>query len=53
VVELQHSAISPDVIEAREQFYGERMAWIFDVAGAFTAGRLTATHRRTKATLRT
>jgi competence protein CoiA len=53
VVELQHSAISPDVIEAREQFYGERMAWIFDVAGAFTAGRLTSTHRRTKATPRT
>jgi competence protein CoiA len=53
VVELQHSAISSDVIEAREQFYGERMAWIFDVAGAFTAGRLTSTHRRTKATPRT
>jgi hypothetical protein len=41
VVELQHSAISPDVIEAREQFYGERMAWIFNVSEAFTAGRLT------------
>lgn len=41
VVELQHSAISPDVIEAREQFYGSRMAWIFDVREAFTAGRIT------------
>jgi competence protein CoiA len=41
VVELQLSAISPAVIEAREQFYGERMAWIFDVGEAFAAGRLT------------
>lgn len=41
VVELQHSAISPAVIEEREQFYGDRMAWIFDVSEAFTAGRLT------------
>lgn len=29
VVELQHSAISPEEIREREQFYG-RMCWIFD-----------------------
>jgi Competence protein CoiA-like family len=41
VVELQHSAISPAVIEAREQFYGERMAWIFDTTEAARSGRLS------------
>jgi len=41
VVEIQHSPISPEVIEAREAFYGERMAWIFDGTGAFKAGRVT------------
>lgn len=34
VVELQHSAISPEVITEREEFYGERMAWIFDATKA-------------------
>lgn len=34
VVEIQHSAISPDVIAAREEFYGPRMAWIFDAMQA-------------------
>ena len=29
-VEIQHSPVSPAVIAEREQFYGERMAWIFD-----------------------
>jgi hypothetical protein len=45
VVELQHSAISPEVIEAREQFYGEQMAWIFDVTDAFKAGRIVVESR--------
>lgn len=30
VVEIQHSPVSPDVIAAREEFYGDQMAWIFD-----------------------
>ena len=30
VVEIQHSPISVDVITEREEFYGDRMAWIFD-----------------------
>ena len=34
VVEIQRSPISPDVIEEREAFYGERMAWIFDATKA-------------------
>jgi hypothetical protein len=34
VVEVQHSSISPDAIEEREAFYGERMAWIFDATRA-------------------
>ena len=39
VVEIQHSPISPAVIEAREEFYGPRMAWIFDATqAAITVG---------------
>ena len=34
VVEIQHSSISADAITAREEFYGERMAWIFDATQA-------------------
>ena len=30
VVEILHSPVSPAVIAEREQFHGERMAWIFD-----------------------
>jgi hypothetical protein len=30
VAEIQHSPVSPAVISEREEFYGERMAWIFD-----------------------
>jgi hypothetical protein len=43
VVELQHSAISPEVIREREDFYGERMAWIFD---ATKQPSLYTRHRR-------
>ena len=34
VVEIQHSSVSPDVIAEREEFYGDRMAWIFDATQA-------------------
>ena len=34
VVEIQHSPVSADVIAEREEFYGERMAWIFDATRA-------------------
>lgn len=37
VIELQHSAISPEEIEERETFYGENcagMVWLFDVSEA-------------------
>ena len=30
VAEIQYSPVSPAVISEREEFYGERMAWIFD-----------------------
>ena len=32
VVELQHSSISPRMIEQRESFYGS-MVWLFDISG--------------------
>ena len=39
VVEIQHSPISPGEIAAREEFYGDRMAWIFDATtAAITVG---------------
>lgn len=44
VVELQHSPISPEVIEDREGFYGQRMAWIFDATEAYAAGRISVDH---------
>ncbi len=34
VVEIQHSPVSVDMITEREEFYGERMAWIFDATKA-------------------
>jgi hypothetical protein len=34
VVEIQHSPITAAVIAAREEFYGSRMAWIFDATRA-------------------
>ena len=34
VVEIQRSPISQDMITEREEFYGERMAWIFDATAA-------------------
>lgn len=40
VVELQHSSISEQEIQAREAFYGS-MAWIFDARGPTEAERLT------------
>lgn len=30
VIELQHSAISPEEMRKREEFYGKKMIWIFD-----------------------
>ena len=39
VVEIQHSSISADMITDREEFYGERMAWIFDARGAAVSQR--------------
>ena len=34
VVEIQHSPIAAGVITEREDFYGERMAWLFDATRA-------------------
>lgn len=34
VIELQHSSIPPDVIQAREDYYGD-MLWVFDATGRF------------------
>ena len=41
VVEVQHSGISAEVIRAREEFYGERMAWIYDATEAARLRRIT------------
>jgi len=46
VVEVQHSPISSEGIEAREAFYGDRMAWIFDATAPFAAGRIDVESRR-------
>ena len=45
VVEVQHSSISVDVIAAREEFYGARMAWIFDATEADIRARPVASAR--------
>jgi competence protein CoiA len=42
VTELQHSSISVENIQAREQFYG-RMKWLFDCREAYEKGRLNIT----------
>lgn len=39
VLELQHSTISPEDIQARERFYA-RMWWLFDAREAYKADRL-------------
>ena len=39
VIELQHSALSADIIRARERHYGP-MIWIFDALDAYESGRL-------------
>lgn len=39
VLELQHSSISPEDIQARERFY-PRLWWLFNAQEAFEAGRL-------------
>jgi competence CoiA-like predicted nuclease len=38
VVELQHSSLSVDKIEEREEFYG-KMIWVFDAISAFEKNR--------------
>src|ERR1700690_2740368 len=35
IIEIQHSSISPQDIERREDFYGETMVWVFDVRAAY------------------
>lgn len=41
VVEVQHSPIGAEIIRAREDFYGERMVWIWDARKAYEEGRIT------------
>lgn len=45
VIEVQHSHISEDEIEEREEFYGHRMLWIFDAREAFEKKRIRFTKR--------
>jgi len=40
IIEYQRSSISWEDMRAREEFYG-RMMWVFDVADAYQAGRLS------------
>src|SRR5271166_975016 len=42
VVEIQYSSISADMITEREEFYGDRMAWIFDARAAAISRRALA-----------
>jgi competence CoiA-like predicted nuclease len=46
VTELQHSPISVQDIQAREQFYG-KMVWLFDCREAYKEGRLTIYYHNT------
>lgn len=41
VIEFQHSPISQDEIAKREEFYGEKMAWMFDLTEAVKSERFT------------
>lgn len=41
VIEFQHSPISIDDINRREQFYGDKMIWVFDVREPVEKMRLT------------
>jgi competence protein CoiA len=45
IIELQHSSISPDEIAEREDFYGERLVWLFDAADAYADDRLSIRRR--------
>lgn len=40
VFEIQHSYLSVDDIQAREEFYGSKMYWVWDVREPHEAGRM-------------
>lgn len=45
VLELQHSPLSVDEIEAREAHYGVQMRWLFDARAAYWKGRITLRYK--------
>jgi competence protein CoiA len=51
VIELQHSAISPADIQARERFY-KRMIWVFDAKEPFDTNRLELRNKGSHYTFR-
>lgn len=40
IIELQHSGISPEEIRKREDFYGNKLIWVFDAIDAYVENRL-------------
>jgi len=51
VIELQHSAISPEEIQEREKFYGQ-MVWVFDIQDAYLNDRFLLADQGTHVTFR-
>lgn len=48
VLELQHSSLSVDDIEAREAHYGPKMRWLFDARAAHWKGRISLRHKHSE-----
>lgn len=52
IIELQHSSISPRNIYLREEFYGEKMIWLFDTRDAYENKRFDLRKKGNKDTFR-
>jgi competence protein CoiA len=52
IIELQHSSLSPEEINLREEFYGKELVWIFDVREAYETKRLHLRKKDGKDTFR-
>lgn len=52
IIELQRSSISPRNIYLREEFYGEKMIWLFDTRDAYENKRFDLRKKGNKDTFR-
>jgi competence CoiA-like predicted nuclease len=52
IIELQHSAITPEQIREREEFYGPKFAWVFDTRDAYEQDRFQPRKKNGKDTFR-